>query len=247
MSELFVERDGPALILTLNRPDKMNALSATLVEALLEQVAEAGRAGIRLLVLKGNGRNFSAGFDFGGYEDQSEGDLVLRFVLVEQLLQAVRHAPFETMALAQGRNFGTGVDLICSCGRRIGDPDATFRMPGLAFGLVLGTRRYAERVGEARARAVLGDGLVFDADEALQDGFLTGRVPIPEWPEAVANAVEAACRLSPEAASALYGATTADTRAQDLADLVTSAARPGLKARIGAFRAQTSSHREKRP
>lgn len=52
MSELLVERDGPTLILTLKRPDKMNALSATLVEALFEQVAEAGRAGIRLLVLR---------------------------------------------------------------------------------------------------------------------------------------------------------------------------------------------------
>ncbi|MBB2964522.1 enoyl-CoA hydratase/isomerase family protein [Methylobacterium sp. R2-1] len=247
MSELLVERDGTTLTLTLNRPDKMNALSATLVEALLEQVTEAGRTDIRLLVFKGNGRNFSAGFDFGGYEDQSEGDLVLRFVLVEQLLQAVRHAPFETMALAHGRNFGAGVDLICSCARRIGDPGATFRMPGLAFGLVLGTRRYAERVGEARARTVLGDGLVFDADEALQDGFLTGRVPIAEWQEAVANAAEAACRLSPDVAAALFSATTADTRGQDLADLVTSAARPGLKERIRAYRAQTSLHREKRP
>lgn len=237
MSELLVERDGTTLTLTLNRPDKMNALSASLVEALLEQVAEAGASGIRLLALKGNGRNFSAGFDFGGYEEQSEGDLVLRFVRIEQLLQAVRHAPFDTVALAQGRNFGAGVDLICSCARRIGDPGATFRMPGLAFGLVLGTRRYAERVGGTRARTVLGDGIVFDADEALEDGFLTARVPIAEWPEAVANAAEAAGRLSPEAAASLYGATAPDTRAQDLADLVTSAAHPGLKERIRAYRA----------
>ncbi|AWN42808.1 enoyl-CoA hydratase/isomerase family protein [Methylobacterium durans] len=237
MSELLVERDGTTLTLTLNRPDKMNALSAALVEALLQQVAEAGNSGIRLLVLKGSGRNFSAGFDFGGYEDQSEGDLVLRFIQIEQLLQAIRHAPFDTLALAHGRNFGAGVDLICSCGRRIADPSATFRMPGLAFGLVLGTRRYAERVGGSRARIVLGDGIVFDAEEALADGFLTERIPTAEWPEAIANAAEAANRLSPEAATALHGATAADTRAQDLADLVTSAARPGLKERIRAYRA----------
>ncbi|GEP06909.1 enoyl-CoA hydratase/isomerase family protein [Methylobacterium oxalidis] len=237
MSELLVERDSTTLTLTLNRPDKMNALSAALVEALLQQVAEAGNSGIRLLVLKGSGRNFSAGFDFGGYEDQSEGDLVLRFIRIEQLLQAIRHAPFDTLALAHGRNFGAGVDLICSCGRRIADPGATFRMPGLAFGLVLGTRRYAERVGGSRARIVLGDVIVFDAEEALADGFLTARVPTAEWPEAIANAAEAANRLSPEAAAALHGATAADTRAQDLADLVTSAARPGLKERIRAYRA----------
>jgi enoyl-CoA hydratase/carnithine racemase len=237
MSELLVERDGTTLTLTLNRPDKMNALSASLVEALLEQVAEAGAAGIRLLVLKGSGRNFSAGFDFGGYEDQSEGDLVLRFVRIEQLLQAVRHAPFDTLALAHGRNFGAGVDLICSCARRIGDPGATFRMPGLAFGLVLGTRRYAECVGGTRARAVLGDGVVFDANEALDDGFLTAQALTSAWPDAIAAAADAAGRLSPEAAIALYRATARDSRAQDLADLVASAARPGLKERIRAYRA----------
>ena len=175
----------------------MNALSASLVEALLERVAEAAASGIRLLVLKGSGRNFSAGFDFGGYEDQSEGELVLRFVRIEQLLQAVRHAPFDTMALSHGRNFGAGVDLICSCARRIGDPGATFRMPGLAFGLVLGSRRYAERVGGNRARVVLGEGLVFDTDEALADGFLTGRVPFAAWPDAIAAAAVGAGRLSP--------------------------------------------------
>jgi hypothetical protein len=74
----------------------MNALSATLVEALLAEVDAAYRDGTRLLVLRGNGKNFSAGFDMGGYEAQSEGDLVLRFIRIEQLLQAcaraLRHA-----------------------------------------------------------------------------------------------------------------------------------------------------------
>ncbi len=236
MDELLIERDGRTLTLTLNRPDKMNALSATLVEALLAQVREAATSSVRLLVLKGNGRNFSAGFDFSGYEEQSEGDLSLRFVRIEQLLQAVRYAPFDTLALAHGRNFGAGVDLICSCARRVADTGATFRMPGLGFGLVLGTRRYAERVGPTRARAVLGDGMVFDAGEALADGFLTRLAPSADWTGIVATLSETARQLSPEAAAALYAATAADTRSQDLADLVTSAARPGLKERIRAYR-----------
>ncbi|MCE4225026.1 enoyl-CoA hydratase/isomerase family protein [Methylobacterium sp. C25] len=237
MDELLIERDGTTLTLTLNRPDKMNPLSATLVEALLAQVHEAAESGVRLLVLKGNGRNFSAGFDFGGYEEQSTGDLVLRFIRIEQLLQAVRYAPFDTLALAHGRNFGAGVDLICSCARRIADPAATFRMPGLGFGLVLGTRRYAERVGPTRARAILGDGLVFDAKEAMADGFLTRLSPSAEWTDLVSTVSETATQLAPEAAISLYAATAADTRSQDLADLVTSAARPGLKERIRAYRA----------
>lgn len=237
MSELLRERTGTTLVLTLNRPDKMNALSGPLVDALLDAVAEAERDGTRLLVLRGEGRNFSAGFDFGGYEDQSEGDLLLRFVRIEQLLQALAHAPFDTLALAHGRNFGAGVDLICSCGRRIADPAATFRMPGLSFGLVLGTRRYAERVGGAKARHVLQEGRVFDAEEALTDGFLTGLSTVASWPDALAGAGEASVRLSEWAGGALNRATARDTRAEDLADLVASAARPGLKDRIRAYRA----------
>jgi enoyl-CoA hydratase len=235
--ELLIERADATLTLTLNRPEKMNALSASLVELLLEQIEEAAASGVRLLVLRGNGRNFSAGFDFGGYEDRSEGDLVLRFIRIEQLLQAVYYAPFDTLALAHGRNFGAGVDLICSCGRRVADAGATFRMPGLSFGLVLGTRRYVERVGRSRARAVLEEGLVFDANEAMSDGFLTNLVPTNAWVGAIQNAIEASIRLSGEANAALNRATCRDTRAEDLADLVLSAARPGLKERIRAYRA----------
>lgn len=234
MAELLKERAGDVLTLTLNRPEKMNALSGPLVDALITEVERAAGSGVRLLVLKGEGRNFSAGFDFGGYEEQSEGDLLLRFVRIEQLLQAVRHAPFDTMAFAHGKNFGAGVDLICSCARRVADASSTFRMPGLGFGLVLGTRRYAERVGGTRARRVLGDGETFTAQEALADGFLTAIADREGW----AAAVEAArSKLAPYASAALYRATCPDTRQEDLADLVTSAARPGLKDRIAAYRA----------
>src|SRR5512143_1710364 len=133
------DRVGAVRTLDLDRPDKMNALNAPLVDELLHAVTAAYDDGTRAMVLRGSGRNFSAGFDLSDVESASEGDLLLRFVRLEQLLQAVYHAPFETIALVHGRNFGAGVDLVCACARRIADPDATFRMPGLKFGLVLGT------------------------------------------------------------------------------------------------------------
>ena len=237
MTELLIERSGAVLSLTLNRPDKMNALSRSLVEALLEQVELAARSDVRLLVLQGAGRNFSAGFDFTGYEEQSEGDLVLRFIRIEQLLQAVYYAPFDTLALAQGRNFGAGVDLVCSCNHRIGDPAATFKMPGLSFGLVLGTRRYSARVGDARARHVLANGVSFTADDAVSDGFLTKCSPVADWSDAVNHVGQSAVRLAASAQAALHRATVVKTQADDMSDLVLSAAQPGLKARIQAYRA----------
>jgi enoyl-CoA hydratase len=239
MSELLVERAGGTLRLTLNRPEKMNALSAPLVEALLREVEAGASLGVRLMVLGGTGRNFSAGFDMGGYEQQSEGDLLLRFVRIEQLLQAIRHAPFDTLALAHGRNFGAGVDLVCACARRIVAPDATFRMPGLRFGLVLGSRMFAQRVGEDRARAVLQSSRTFNAAEAFEWGFATRNASPEEWDDVVAQAARAAVALPEEAAAALYRVTAPDTRDSDLAELVRSAARPALKARISAYLAES--------
>jgi enoyl-CoA hydratase/carnithine racemase len=234
-SALRVERRGATLTLELARPEKMNALSAPLVEALLAQVKAAGGDGTRLLVLRGAGRNFSAGFDMGGHEEQSEGDLVLRFIRIEQLLQAVRHAPFDTLALAHGRNFGAGVDLFCACARRVAAPDATFRMPGLCFGLVLGSRLFAERVGADRARSVLQVSQTFGADEARSWGFVTETAAQEAWPAAVEKAERAAAALSPQAAARLFRVMAEDRRDADLAELVRSAAEPGLKSRIAAY------------
>ena len=235
MSELRQERQGATLTLTLDRPAKMNALSGALVDALLEAVEKAHSDGTRLVVFRGEGKNFSAGFDFGGYESQSEGDLLLRFTRIEQLLQVVHHAPFETLALAHGRNFGAGVDLIGACSRRVSTTEATFRMPGLRFGLVLGTRRFALQVGGDTARDILAESKTFGAEEGLDMGFLTQVAGIPEWPEAIARAAEAAAALPPDAHARLVAATRIDTRDADLAELVRSAAAPGLKMRIAEY------------
>ena len=235
-TELQIEKAGGVTTLTLDRPQKANALNASLIDALTAAVAAAHSDGTRLLVLDANGRNFCAGFDFGGFEETSEGELLLRFVRIEMLLQSLYHAPFSTLALAQGQNFGAGVDLILSCGTRIAAPDAEFRMPGLKFGLQLGTRRLAARIGGDAARALLAGSKTFNADEALRIGFLQQIAPPEQWPEIVLRAAEQSAQLSPTAAARLNAATVTDTRAADLADLVGSAAEPGLKERIREYR-----------
>jgi enoyl-CoA hydratase/carnithine racemase len=241
MSELLSQRRGTTLELTLDRPAKMNAFSPSLVEALLAAVTGAYSDGTRLLVLRGNGKNFSAGFDMAGVEQQSEGDLLLRFVRIEQLLQAVHHAPFETLALAHGRNFGAGVDLVGACSRRVATAEATFRMPGLKFGIVLGTHRFALQVGGDAARAILAESKTFGAEEGRRVGFLTEIAETAEWPATIARMEAAAGALPPEAHARLVEATRTDTRDADLAELVRSAAAPGIKARIAAYLAASAA------
>lgn len=232
---LRVERRGPAQVLTLARPEKMNALSAELVEALIAAVDAAPAQGAEVIVLRGEGRNFSAGFDFGDWEAQSEGDLLLRFVRIETLLQRVAASPCLTVGLAHGRNFGAGVDLFGACKWRVAAPDAAFRMPGLKFGLVLGTRRFAALVGAERARAILEQASVFDAGQAHRDGFVSHLAAPDSWPDLERQAAQAAGALTGAARARLYAALSAEQPDIDLARLVRSAAEPGLKARVAAY------------
>ena len=232
---LRVERRGPAQVLTLTRPEKMNALSAELVEALIVAVDAAPAQGAEVIVLRGEGRNFSAGFDFGDWEAQSEGDLLLRFVRIETLLQRVAASPCLTVGLAHGRNFGAGVDLFGACKWRVAAPDAAFRMPGLKFGLVLGTRRFAALVGAERARAILEQASVFDAGQAHRDGFVSHLAAPDSWPDLERQAAQAAGALTGAARAQLYAALSAEQPDIDLARLVRSAAEPGLKARVAAY------------
>lgn len=235
-ASLRIERRDGLTRLTLNHPARANALDAELVEALIAAVDAAAGDGTRLLVLDGEGRHFCAGFDFTGFEDASEGDLVLRFIRIETLLQAVYHAPFQTLALAHGRNFGAGADLLAACNLRVASPEATFRMPGLRFGVVLGTRRLAHRVGAENARTLLIDTPTFDAVRALELGFVTRIADRDGWEAIVAGALAAARELPQTSAVGLNRLTVTDTRDADMAELARSVSVPGLKERIRAFR-----------
>lgn len=224
-----------ATLITLNRPEKMNALSAELVEQLIEAVDAAHARASDLIVFRGEGRNFSAGFDFGGYESQSEGDLLLRFVRIETLLQKIAGSPALTLALAHGKNFGAGVDLFGACMLRHAAPSSTFRMPGLKFGLVLGTRRFAAIVGADAARDVLTHTRTMTVEEAAAMGFVTCVQEPDEWEAGIEAALASARELKPAARAMLHEALAPHTADADMASLVRSAAEPGIKARIAAY------------
>jgi enoyl-CoA hydratase len=234
-SGIAIERTDGAWLVTLDRPDKANALSRGLVDALIAAVGEAEREGARVLVFRGNGRNLSAGFDFGGFEDQGEAELAQRFVRIEMLLQAVARSRCLTVAFAHGRNFGAGADLFAACRWRIGAPQATFRMPGLAFGVVLGTRRFAALVGRERARALLEGLETFDAVAARDMGFVTRVAEEAAWETIVAEAIAMAGRLPDASRAALYRTLDDAEHDRDLADLVRSVSAPGLKDRMRAY------------
>lgn len=231
-----VVREDDVLRLTLNRPDAANALHPDAVETLLEQFSPP--VDVRLAVIRGNGRHFCAGFDLSDLDDLSDGDLLWRFVRIELLLQRVQHAPFPVAAFAHGRVIGAGAELFAACTHRIASPGTTFRMPGWNFDLALGTRRLTRLVGSDNARDVLMNGPNVDHDRALALGLATDIVDQDDWMDHEANLRRQATNLSPSATRQLLDLTQADTRTEDMAALVESAARPGLRDRISAFRRQ---------
>ena len=245
MDELTSRRDGAVLQLELNRPDKGNALSAGLVEALTEAVAQAGiDADLRLLVLSGAGRHFCTGFDLSNLDQESDDSLLARFTRVELLLQAVHRAPFATLALAHGRTLGAGADLFAACSERWIVGDANFAFPGAGFGLVLGTARLAGRVGASQAAAWIEGGVTIDSATACASGLATRQLEAEALDGELAVLHARVTRLDGTTQRAIHAAVQAAERprgntgeAEDLARLVRSAARPGLRERIAAYRA----------
>lgn len=218
------------LHLELNRPAVGNALGPALVEALIQAVGDASTdAAVHSLILRGAGRHFCTGLDLSELATLSDGDLLLRLVRIETLLGMLWHAPLRTAALARGRTWGAGADLLAVCEQRVAVPGSSFRFPGAQFGIVLGTRRLAERIGADAARRLVLEGGELDAPQALAAGLVSQ----------VAEELSLAdLRVAAGTARAIRAATRADVRDADLAALVRSAAEPGLQARIAAYRAR---------
>lgn len=217
----------------LDRPERGNALSPALVDALRAQLADAvADAAVHTVVFGGEGKHFCTGFDLSDLDATDDAQLLARFVKVELLLDALWRASVQTVAIAQGRTWGAGADLFAACDRRIALQGADFRFPGARFGLVLGSRRLAARVGCDAARRLTCNGESRDAVGALQLGLATDLV---ETPAEALTAIGMPCvdRVTlatlREATRADHGAADADS---DLARLVRSAERPGLLDRI---------------
>jgi enoyl-CoA hydratase/carnithine racemase len=234
MSSLTVRTTDDVLRLTLNRPDKGNALSADLVDALYDALNNRDPTW-RTLVLAGEGRHFCTGFDLSGLEDMSDAELLQRFVRLELLLQKISALPCASLALASGRITGAGADLFVACECRAIVGNASVSFPGAGFGIVLGTHRLVQRVGAGKAREIVRSGRELTAEQALACGLATDIVDPSGVSALIEREAAAARRLDVQTAVALQA--IGETREDEaLAALVRSAARPGLKDRILAYR-----------
>ena len=181
---VLVERTDGVAIVTLNRPDRLNALNRALIEALPEQLAAlAADRAVRCVVLTGAGRGFCAGGDI--QEMVADAALTYEEEVAEQ--QRFHRAPallFEmrkpTIAMVNGAAAGAGLSLALACDLRIAGASARF---GTAFARVGfagdfgGTWLLTHVAGTAVARELYFTGRLIDADEALRLGVVNRVVP----------------------------------------------------------------------
>ena len=234
----MVEREGTVTVLRMNRPERANSLNSELVDELARAIETANLDGTRTLIIRGEGQSFCSGFDLEGIENQTDQDVAKRVLDVESMLQSLHHASILTVALVHGQAFGAGTDLVCACRRRVATPGTRFCMPGLNFGILLGTRRLVNLIGYTHAQRLLVDTRVFEAEEALTIGFLTEVADFTEWPALIEQFRQSGSKVKKEYVARMFEITTPDTREADMRDLRESVSTPGLVQRIIEYRDQ---------
>jgi enoyl-CoA hydratase/carnithine racemase len=222
------------LLLTLNRGSKANSLTPTLVEDLITALDQPDN--VRMAVIRGEGKHFCAGFDLSDISELSDGDLLWRFVRIELLLQKIYHSPFPIVALGHGQIVGAGADLFVACWHRVAAPCAKLKMPGWNFELALGTGRLAALIGQDAARDMLIDTRSISAEKAREIGLASDLIGKEGWEDLVTTLGARARTLPTEATTNMLALTGSKNAELDLAALVRSAARPGLKARVEKYR-----------
>ena len=232
--DLICTREDDVLLLTLNRGSKANSLTPTLVEDLITALDQPDN--VRMAVIRGEGKHFCAGFDLSDISELSDGDLLWRFVRIELLLQKIYHSPFPIVALGHGQIVGAGADLFVACWHRVAAPCAELKMPGWNFELALGTGRLAALIGQDAARDMLIDTRSISAEQAREIGLASDLIEKEGWENLVTTLAARARALPTEATTNMLALTGSKNAELDLAALVRSAARPGLKSRIDKYR-----------
>ncbi|SFU22675.1 enoyl-CoA hydratase/isomerase family protein [Mesorhizobium sp. YR577] len=229
--------------LLLARPDRGNALNPVMVRELSHGFQALLQAGAHLVVISGEGKHFCTGFDLSDLDQCSDGDLLLRFVEIEALLQMLHRSTIPTLAVGKGRVVGAGADLFVACDRRLAAEGTTFAFPGAGFGLVLGTDRLRALIGRDHARRIVTQGETVDAQGALALGLAT-EIASDDHVDGITSAiVERITALGPTTVAALHDATAEGSADTQLAALVRSAARPHLKQRIEAYKARVAGRK----
>jgi len=204
-----IERRGRVGVLTLDRPDRRNALSRFALQ-------ELGRLGrelvsdpeIRVIVLTGSGEKvFCAGADLKERQGFTNEDVRVQVGLYRSELSALDHSPKPVIAALNGSAFGGGLEIALLCDLRVAAPHVLLGLPETTLGIIPGaggTQRLPRVVGEARAKEMILLGRSITADIALSWGLVNRVSPAGvsvvddaiAWAEPISNGAPIAQRAA---------------------------------------------------
>jgi len=237
--------------ITVNRPDKLNALNAATIRELGLAIDEArARDDVGGVILTGAGRAFVAGADIGELSALSATDAQALARRGQEVFARFESSPKPTIAAVNGFALGGGCELAMACHLRIASEAAKFGQPEVKLGLLPGyggTQRLPRLVGKGRALQLLLTGDMIDAQEAYRIGLANAVVPAAELLQTAERMLRTMLAQGPRALALTVDAVH---RGLDMSlddGLALEAAAFGLLASTQDMKEGTSAFLEKRP
>lgn len=184
---ILFEVDGPLALVTMNRPEKRNALSLEHMQELIDCFKAIGAdREIAVAILRGNGPAFSSGHDL---KEMVGGDPAFYrhvFDVCTELMETIQGIPQPVIAQVHGIATAAGCQLVATCDLVVAAEQARFATPGVKIGLFCSTPMVAlsRAVGQKKAMEMLLTGEPISADEALSAGLVNKVVPAEDLEEA---------------------------------------------------------------
>jgi len=184
---ILVKREGLVEVVTLNRPERRNALSLELMQELIAVLDEAGRErDVRAVILAASGKVFSSGHDLGEMTGRDLNEYRRLFDVCTELMMKVQAIPQPVIAEVQGVATAAGCQLVATCDLAVASEQAAFATPGVKIGLFCTTPMVAlsRAIGRKRALEMLLTGEMVPASTAAEWGLVNQVVPPAELREA---------------------------------------------------------------
>jgi enoyl-CoA hydratase/carnithine racemase len=237
-----VDRPADAVArLTISNPEKRNALDHAILDAIAEEMpALANGIETRCVIITGEGRMFSAGYDIGDIPEEVFAEEAERLVAhpFHRAIEAVDEFPFPTLAAINGHALGGGLELAVACDLRLAASGVKLGMPPGKLGLIYshtGLLKFIDTVGPARTRELFLVGRNVDAERAEQIGLVNEVVEPEQFEQA---AVELASEIASNAPLSTKGNKEIIRKLTSFSRMTSSEEEELIELRLSSFRSE---------
>ena len=182
--EVELNRRDSILTVTMNRPEKRNAMSSTMLARLVEVFSGLEHdSEARVVIVRGAGRSFCAGLDLGELAAAKSAKGTVALTEIEDVFHELERVPQPTIAMVQGEAIAGGCELALHCDLRVAADDVKFAMPLARLGIALPfplIQKLLDTIGTAQTKELLFTGEFFRAERALALHMVNRLVPLAD-------------------------------------------------------------------